>query len=670
MCPMVSELLPDFVFIYFNSAVQPDLEHDGSLEILVVNKKLRSRVWNDFVLTQVDDGTYKATCKHCKHAYVAGNRSGTSHLKYHLGVCPKILSSRKRKSPRSDIPIFDQQRSRDDFYRMVLGHGYPFNMAEHYYTRTFIYNLQPSFKLVHRTALKDDCMKIYDEERLRMYQLFDKQPGRFSITSDMWTHTEMSGYMSMTAHYIDDSWKLHSSLIGFAYVETPHNGEHIGKEIISRLYPWNLDRKLFSFSLDNCKVNNVVIRDLKKLLLSKKALHMNGDLFHIRCASHVLNLVVQDGLTVISQAIVKIRETVKYVNGSTLKKEKFRLYAQQVKAPNLSLRSDVPTRWNSTYLMLERAIKFREAFDRMQECDSSYKFLPSNDDWKHIQCLIDCLKVFYDVTKRISGTKYPTASLYFNDFCGIYILLRDWQFSDDTFVATMAVPMVKKFEKYWDISSELLEIATILDPRFKVKSIEYFYGLLYDEFVADLRVKAAKKAFSDLFGEYAIESPQGSSNASTSRTNEVEIASSQEPSSSLFATRLGLEKFIYESNSTQNKKSELEVYLEDPLCPEISNNSFDILAWWRINGLKYPILSRMARDVLSVPVSTVASESAFSCAKRILDEYRCNLLPETIEAIMCSHDWLKGRIPGTMALLNVVYDTFFYFLLTYFICNS
>jgi hypothetical protein len=122
----------------------------------------------------------------------------------------------------------------------------------------------------------------------------------------------------------------------------------------------------------------------------------------------------------------------------------------------------------------------------------------------------------------------------------------------------------------------------------------------------------------------------------------------------LFATRLGLEKFIYESNSTQHNKSELEVYLENPFCPEIGNSCFDILAWWRINGPKYPILSRMARDVLSVPVSTVASESAFSKAKRILDEYRCNLLPETIEAIMCSHDWLQGRIPGTYALLNVV----------------
>ena len=110
-----------------------------------------------------------------------------------------------------DIPIFDQQRSRDDFSRMILGHGYPFNMAEHYYTRTFIYNLQP-FKLVHRTSLKDDCMKIYDEEKLRLYQLFDKQPGRFSITSDMWTHTEMSGYMSITAHCIEDGWKLHKRL--------------------------------------------------------------------------------------------------------------------------------------------------------------------------------------------------------------------------------------------------------------------------------------------------------------------------------------------------------------------------------------------------------------------------------------------------------------------------
>ncbi|XP_039789630.1 zinc finger BED domain-containing protein RICESLEEPER 1-like isoform X2 [Panicum virgatum] len=297
---------------------------------------------------------------------------------------------------------------------------------------------------------------------------------------------------------------------------------------------------------------------------------------------------------------------------------------------------------------------------KLHECDSSYKFLPSKEDWQHIQCVADCLKVFYEVTKRVSGTKYPTLSLYFNDFCGIYLLLREWQFNVDTFVASMAVPMVDKFEKYWDIANKLLEIAIILDSRYKMKSIEYYYKLLYDPFVADLRIESARKSFLELFNEYASQPSQASSDGNSSRNLEAAIPSSTQSSSSLFAIRLGLENFIYESNSSHHSKSELEIYLEDPSSPGIGNCSFDILAWWRVNGPKYPIISRMARDVLSVPLSTVAFESIFSSAKRILDDYRCNLLPETIEAIMCSHDWLKGRIPGvlkvTYLLLNQLYQ--------------
>jgi len=85
-------------------------------------------------------------------------------------------------------------------------------------------------------------------------------------------------------------------------------------------------------------------------------------------------------LKVSTSTIGNIRESVKYVNGSTSRKEKFKLIAQQVNASNLSLKADVPTRWNSTFLMLERAVKFRDAFDRLHECDSSYKFLHSKED--------------------------------------------------------------------------------------------------------------------------------------------------------------------------------------------------------------------------------------------------------------------------------------------------
>jgi len=75
----------EYVFFYFSSLIQPSLEEDVSTEILLANKKLRSNVWKEFELTMLDDGTYKAICKHCKKDFVAGNRAATSHLKYHTG---------------------------------------------------------------------------------------------------------------------------------------------------------------------------------------------------------------------------------------------------------------------------------------------------------------------------------------------------------------------------------------------------------------------------------------------------------------------------------------------------------------------------------------------------------------------------------------------------------
>ncbi|KAK3221347.1 hypothetical protein Dsin_008372 [Dipteronia sinensis] len=50
----------------------------------------------------------------------------------------------------------------------------------------------------------------------------------------------------------------------------------------------------------------------------------------------------------------------------------------------------------------------------------------------------------------------------------------------------------------------------------------------------------------------------------------------------------------------------------------------------------------MARDVLSIPVSSVASESTLSVGWRVLDQYRSSLKPDTMEAIICSRDWIHG----------------------------
>jgi len=59
---------------------------------------------------------------------------------------------------------------------------------------------------------------------------------------------------------------------------------------------------------------------------------------------------------------------------------------------------------------------------------------------------------------------------------------------------------------------------------------------------------------------------------------------------------------------------------------------------WRDHKLTYPIISIMARDIMSVPVSTVSSESCFSYTSRILEDQRRRLLPEHVEMLTCIKD--------------------------------
>ena len=66
------------------------------------------------------------------------------------------------------------------------------------------------------------------------------------------------------------------------------------------------------------------------------------------------------------------------------------------------------------------------------------------------------------------------------------------------------------------------------------------------------------------------------------------------------------------------------------------SEDFDIFGWWKSNGLKYPTIQRIARDILVIPVTTVASEFAFSTSERLLSPHRSRLHPKTIEAMMCA----------------------------------
>ncbi|PHT56684.1 Elongator complex protein 5 [Capsicum baccatum] len=87
---------------------------------------------------------------------------------------------------------------------------------------------------------------------------------------------------------------------------------------------------------------------------------------------------------------------------------------------------------------------------------------------------------------------------------------------------------------------------------------------------------------------------------------------------------------------------ELKYYLRS--APEDRRRWINTLEWWRSNGTQYPMLSRLARDILNVPMSTVASENPFSQGRQQLGDNRHSLGSNTMNVLICLRDWIRAEI--------------------------
>ena len=75
---------------------------------------------------------------------------------------------------------------------------------------------------------------------------------------------------------------------------------------------------------------------------------------------------------------------------------------------------------------------------------------------------------------------------------------------------------------------------------------------------------------------------------------------------------------------------------------EVQN--FDIMKWWKYHESTFPILSKMARDLLTPLMSTVASESSFSIVANIIGNMRTTLTAKMLETLTRLKDWEDGRM--------------------------
>ncbi|RZC44882.1 hypothetical protein C5167_037829 [Papaver somniferum] len=178
----------------------------------------------------------------------------------------------------------------------------------------------------------------------------------------------------------------------------------------------------------------------------------------------------------------------------------------------------------------------------------------------------------------------------------------------------MGLKMREKFNAYWSESNLIMSIGVVLDPRYKAKWVRFTYKIIFgDNKRASVEYEKFRIDLTKIFKAYES---QNNTSAPAFFSNSVSRMDVRVPGT----TNPDYATFLLENDEYDVQKSELETYLEEPILPTVSPQdeyNFDILSWWKLSAAKYPILSKIARDVLAVPVTSVASESMFIDGGRI-----------------------------------------------------
>ena len=213
--------------------------------------------------------------------------------------------------------------------------------------------------------------------------------------------------------------------------------------------------------------------------------------------------------------------------------------------------------------------------------------------------------------------------------------------------------------------NKMVIVASVFHPTKKMQSAKLCFEKLHGKETPEAKAmyQSIHIVLTDMFKEYSLRLRRDSTGGKSSQSTQASSSNGQDQDQD---QGLGenveeamdlVDDLCYERMDfaytelvaeigVKEERDELELYLKEKVenPKNFLGTEYDVLSWWKLNCQKYPILAEMAKDVLAMQVSSVASESAFSTSGRLIDPFRSCLTHYMIEVLMCTEQWMKADI--------------------------
>lgn len=558
-------------------------------------------------------------------------------------------------------PSFDKLVFRRYMIRWIAGDHVSFRQVESPLFRammTYCRNdLQQTIPQCGNT-IQNWIMEDYRQTQMELRNALHKSYGQIHLSFDAWTSPNSLAMMGVIAYWIDEKEQLRSTLLGLRGLIGEHSGENMALEILGIIKDFEIGSRVGYFMADNVSSNDTCVGELTMHLGNC----FNASERRLRCFGHIVNLVVK-ALLFGKDAEAFERET---INAAQIEDDFKQLRAWRKKGPvgkihnivthirrtpqriatfrsiqqvpgnmnSLLVVADNSTRWNSVYNMLKMAFKLRTYIEvyvqRQIEADSKSTLADDRltvDEWIQLEQLMGLLAPFKEFTKALEGDGYDGMNgLMWQVLPVMDTLLQQLEHAkaqyasrtDGGFLKTSINNAWIVMDKYYTLTdkSPAYVIALVMNPRFKWHYIEKKWAE-HPEWIAKARsmVDSVWQIYSnDQIRETTPPSP---------------------PSNGV--TMYGSIKINY--NDEIESSTALDEYRD--YCQDPRERIENPINWWRGRMSRYPRLSKMAFDYLSIPAMSAAVERTFSSSKLMLPQARNRLSAESIEAAECLRSWMK-----------------------------